>query len=491
MPKRVGWPWNSSQPVNIRRGYVLTALIYTLFSMAFLADMLSYVGWVLLAIMILVFVHELGHFLFAKLFKMRVDKFSVGFPPKVVGFTWRGTEYVLGLTPLGGYVKIAGMVDESMDTDALAAEPQEYEFRAKPVWQRILVITGGVLFNFILAAVIFAGLKATFGEMYVPATGSMRIEDGSIAHAMGLRTGDQLLEVNGRPFDGSDSYLGVQEMLLANPLELTVERSGDVLTFRGPDDIMTQLNQSEGAYGLSFDPAVVGNVRPDSPAERAGLRPGDRIVAVGDSTVAFWSDVSPAIQAHASDQVRLSIFRPDSVGVTPASAFVLPDSLQMAGGILFDIDIVPDTTDGRAIVGIDQLFRTRTFSVGHAAVAGVADTWVNTRLIATSLKRIFTGQDAFRENIGGPVMIARATKEAADRGAPFFWNIVAVLSITLAIINILPIPALDGGHLVFLLYEGITRREPSLKVRMVLQQIGMVILLIFMVFVIFNDFLKL
>jgi len=459
--------------------------------MAFLADMLSYVGWVLLAIMILVFVHELGHFLFAKLFKMRVDKFSVGFPPRVIGFTWGETEYVIGLTPLGGYVKIAGMVDESMDTDALVAEPEDYEFRAKPVWQRILVIIGGVLFNLILAAMIFSGLKATYGEAYIPATGSMVVADSSIAHNMGLRTGDNLIEVNGKPFDGSHSYLGMQEMLLANPIVLRVEREGEVLTFEGPDDIMTQLNQTEGFYGLSFDPAIVGGVRVDSPAEAAGLLPGDVFVAIGDSAVAFWGDVSPAIQAQVQAGIRLVMFRPDSIAAAPDAATVWPDSMQRTGGTLYEVALNPDSTGGRAIIGVDQLFRMRSFGVGEAAVAGVVDTWMNTRLIASSLKRIFTGQDDFRENIGGPVMIARATKEAADRGAPFFWNIVAVLSITLAIINILPIPALDGGHLVFLLYEGITRREPSLKVRMVLQQIGMVVLLIFMVFIIFNDFLNL
>jgi regulator of sigma E protease len=143
------------------------------------------------------------------------------------------------------------------------------------------------------------------------------------------------------------------------------------------------------------------------------------------------------------------------------------------------------------VVGIYPYREYIDYNVATATVAGVADTWLNTKLIATSLKRLFSGKENFRENVGGPIMIAKYTKEAADAGWPFFWNIVAVLSITLAIINILPIPALDGGHLVFLLYEGITRREPSLKVRMVLQQIGMIVLLVFMTFLIFNDILRL
>ena len=164
-------------------------------------NFLPYVGWVLLAIMILVFIHELGHFLFAKLFKMRVDKFSVGFPPKLIGKTIGETEYVLGLTPLGGYVKIVGMVDESMDTDQLSEEPKPYEFRAKPVWQRILVITGGVMFNIILADLIFISLTALYWKSYIPPVGAVQVLEGSVAHTMGLRTGDLISAVNGKPVD--------------------------------------------------------------------------------------------------------------------------------------------------------------------------------------------------------------------------------------------------------------------------------------------------
>jgi len=447
--------------------------------MSFIANMFSYVGWVLLAIMILVFVHELGHFLFAKLFKMRVDKFSVGFPPKVLGFTRGDTEYVLGLTPLGGYVKIAGMVDESMDTEELASEPQAHEFRAKPVWQRILVITGGVLFNIILAAVIFAGLKATYGEMYVPSMGPVRVDSASIAYDMGIRTGDQVVAVNGTDVSESRAFFGIQEMLLADPLRLVLDRNGQSVDVEGPGDMMTRLNRTEGRFGISFDPAVVGSVVEGSPAALAGLQEGDRIVAVDSMDIHFWSDISAAVVAADGNPVRVTVVR--------SSNPYGPDAVSRT----IDFTITPEETNGSWLLGISQVLDFREFGPIEAVGAGIADTWVNTRLIATSLKRVFSGQDDFRENVLGPVMIARATKEAADRGAPFFWNIVAVLSITLAIINIMPIPALDGGHLMFLIYEGIVRKEPSLKVRMVMQQIGMVILLLFMVFVIFNDFLKL
>lgn len=456
-------------------------------------NFLPYIGWVLLAIMILVFVHELGHFLFARLFGMRVDKFSVGFPPKIVGKQVGDTEYVIGLTPLGGYVKIAGMVDESMDTEELAQEPQPWEFRSKPVWQRALVMVGGVLFNIILAGVIFIGLKASYGEAYEPAVGAVLVQESSVAAEMGIQTGDVIVAVNGKPVDVLEGLSGMEELLLADPLVIDLDRGGEPVRVEGPRDIMTRLNQSEGAFGINFDPPIVGFVGEGSAAAGAGLLPGDQVVAIGDSLISFFHQITPALQATSGEAYTLRFLRPDSLMAdVGASATRLPDSLQVVGGTLYDVAIAGTEAEGAPVVlGITQYYRLKEYSLPEAIVSGASDTWLNTRIVAASLKRIFVGQDSFRQNIGGPVMIARVTREAADRGAPYFWQIVAMLSITLAIINILPIPALDGGHLVFLLYEGIVRKEPSLKIRMALQQVGMLILLVFMVFVIFNDILKL
>ncbi len=455
-------------------------------------NFLPYVGWVLLAIMILVFIHELGHYLFAKLFKMRVEKFSVGFPPKIFGITIGETEYVLGLTPLGGYVKIVGMVDESMDTDQLQEEPKPYEFRSKPVWQRVLVMVGGVMFNMILAAVIFMSLTALYGKAYKPSSGSVKVVEQSVAYGMGLRSGDDITAINGKPIDSLDGLGGVEELMLADPLTIDVVRDGQTMRFEGPTDIMTQLNQNKGGFGVDFDPAIIGIVTPGSPAGKAGLVRGDLILSAGDSLITFYSDLRPVVQAFAGETFTLRILRPDSVTASPAATLSLvADSLQQVGGTLYDVEIQAENDSGPYLIGISQELNIKEYSLGQSLVEGISQTWLQTRLVASSLKRIFVGQDNFRENIGGPVMIAKVTKEAADLGAPFFWNIVAMLSITLAIINILPIPALDGGHLVFLLYEAIFRKEPSLKVRMVMQQVGMFVLLAFMVFVIFNDLLKL
>lgn len=444
-------------------------------------EILSYVGWVLLAITILVFVHEMGHFLAAKFFKMRVERFSVGFPPKIFSKTIGETEYQLGATPLGGYVKIVGMVDESLDTDMLNNEPEPWEFRAKPVWQRIIVITAGVIFNVILAAIIFAALKFAYGETQPVATddGSVFVADSSLAYDIGLRTGDRILQISGTPYD---PYSGLESLdaLLSDTPTFTVDRNGQTLTLQGPDDIMTQLTRA-GSLGIDTTPSMVGTIMPDSPAEEAGLQPGDRIITINQEGVPFWIQMTRAIRASEGTPMQVAWVRPGDQSLAADSS-----NLHVA-------TITPrqDDASGQYLVGITWAMRSEEFGLGEAMVAGMVDTWLNTKLITTNLKRVFTGQENFRENIGGPIAVAVVTRQAAEQGARQFWFIVAMLSITLAIVNILPIPALDGGHLVFLIYEGITRREPSLKVRMVLQQVGMVLLLSLMVFLIFNDILRL
>lgn len=453
-------------------------------------EILSYIFWVLLAITILVFVHELGHFLFAKLFKMRVERFSVGFPPKVIGRKIGETEYMIGATPLGGYVKIAGMVDESMDAEFEASEPQPWEFRAKPVWQRVVVIVAGVIFNMILAFAIYAGLKMAYGDEYIPAENiqAVYVSDGSIAHDMGMRTGDRVIAVSGQTLERHDDLMSVEHMM-SDPMTITVERGSDTLTFSGPSDIMTQLNRA-GGFGISAHPSLVGSLTRNSPALEAGIEPGDRIVGMNGRPVQFWAQVTDFMQENEGRPVEVAFIK------APEGALIAPRT-----GEPVVATVTPREMDDRYLLGVGlpatnmlwEEFGIRTLNYGpiEAVSAGVTETWVTTRVIVTSLGRVFSGRENFRENVGGPIAIAQVTKQAAEAGAFFFWKIVAMLSITLAIMNILPIPALDGGHLMFLIYEGITRREPSLRVRMVMQQVGMIVLLVFMTFVIFNDLLRL
>ncbi|MDZ4701193.1 MAG: RIP metalloprotease RseP [Rhodothermales bacterium] len=469
-------------------------------------SILSSIFWVLIAITILVFVHEMGHFLTAKWFKMRVDKFSVGFPPKIFSRQIGETEYVLGATPLGGYVKIAGMVDESMDTEFANSEPQPWEFRSKPVWQRIIVITAGVFFNVVLAVIIFSCLKFFYGEPYIPAdrVEQVHVATGSPAHVMGLRTGDRVVSVSGKKLERFHD-LDAIESILADPMTVTVLREGQELTFQGPDDIMTQLGRARPAgFGVTFTPSIIGGVSSGWSAAEAGLQPFDRVVGMGDEPVNFWAQMTELIQSSQGDSVLLRWSRPDSLFDASVDMPATTALLRHENGFrLYEAKIAPRLDDG------DSKYKLGVFAPSYDVIAaaygrvyehfglfgainaGMRETWINASAIVTSLQRVFSGREDLRENLGGPVMVAKVTRQAAEAGAYYFWQIVAVLSITLAIMNILPIPVLDGGHLVFLIYEGITRREPSLKVRMWLQQIGMILLLLFMTFLVFNDILRL
>ncbi len=458
-------------------------------------NFLSYFFWVALALGILVFIHELGHFLFARLFGMRVDAFSIGFPPVV----WRKqigeTEYRIGAVPLGGYVKIAGMIDESMDTDFMESEPKPDEFRSKPVWQRIVVISGGVVFNMIFAFLIFIGLALFYGRAYVPAESvrGVYVADSSVAYNMGVRTGDRIVGVNGERLDRFDDILSPQA-LSANPYLMSVERGGDTLTMEGPDRLVSELSSTQAkggleAFGFSIEPSQIGATVPGSPAEEAGLRGGDRIVAIDSQDVAYWGELVAAVQRADGGSIFFRWSRPDSLVLADD-----PSPVAQEGGFVFyEATLTPEEKgDGSYAIGVypdPSAINVEHESYGliDGVEAGVHEAWALTSFYAVFVGRLITGRENFRESVGGPLIIAKTTKEAADTGARGFWNIVAVLSIALAIFNILPIPVLDGGHLVFLIYEGITRREPSVKFRMVVQQVGFVLLLAFMAFVIFND----
>ena len=468
---------------------------------------LSYLPGILIALGILVFVHELGHFLAARLFGMRVDKFSIGFPPKIFGKQVGDTEYVLGAVPLGGYVKIAGMVDESLDDGFAETEPQPDEYRSKPVWQRIVVITAGVIFNLVFAVMVYVGLKAAYGEEYIPAENveAVYVDEGSIAYDMGLRTGDRLVAANGRPLvQFEDLYSPAT--LAADPLTLTVERGGREETFTGPEQLLSKLNQDPAPgvgdpFGISFLPALIGGVQQDSPAGQAGIEPGDRVVVVGADTIQFWTQLPAAVEAAGGQAVPVTIVR--HISEDPPEGGRRIATYESGDGeianAMYQVELTPryDEVAERYLLGVtaptaDQLreeygVARRDYGPVEAVGAGAKEMWANTAFQATAIGRLFTGREDVRQSVGGPVAIAKAAKQAADSGARSFWNLVAMLSIALALFNILPIPALDGGHLVFLLYEGITRREPSLKVKMWVQQAGFFILLAFMAFVIFND----
>ncbi|MEM0961736.1 MAG: RIP metalloprotease RseP [Bacteroidota bacterium] len=466
-------------------------------------DTLSYFLWVALALGVLVFVHELGHFLAARLFGMRVDAFSLGFPPNIFSRKMGDTEYRLGAVPLGGYVKIAGMVDESMDTGGLESEPQPDEYRSKPVWQRSVVISAGVVFNLVFAVILFAGLALLFGRSYTPVENvPLEITQGTIASEMGLESGDRVVAVNGEPVERFEEVFA-PEALTADPYRLTVLRGGDRVELAAESGLASRLSREmvaleregqEVSFEMLFGadpriPAVLESVATGSPAEDAGLQVGDLILAVDGEPTSSFNVLVDQIQATDGNAVSIRWARPDSLGPAAGDADVVE---RRAAATVYESQVQPRPSGDRLLLGVtaDQSVfgqRIETLGIGQSLASGVERTVSNVTMTFAFIGKLVTGSESVRDNVGGPLMIAKQSKEAADRGARRFWEFVAYLSIALAVFNILPIPALDGGHLVFLVYEAIVRREPSLKVRMVVQQVGVALILMLMVFVIFND----
>jgi regulator of sigma E protease len=496
---------------------------------------LSYVFWVALALGILVFIHELGHFLSARAFGMRVDAFSLGFAPNLFRKTVGQTEYRLGAIPLGGYVKIAGMVDESMDIPYVmepvldvdgrptlddrgepvmrqaldargkpipneGAEPEPDEFRAKPVWQRMVVISAGVVFNLVLAFAIYSALAFAYGRSYTPAENvRLEISPGSIAEEMGFRTGDRIVAVNGEPVEQFEEVF-TETTLSASPFRVTVVRDSGEVELQGPDQFLTRISRAQQEAEAAGEtpsnlfgaepilPPVLGSVSPGSAAEEAGLRAEDRILSIDGVPTRSWTQMTGAIVASGGEPMQVRWARPDSLLVETDLAPVA----HRGSATIYEAPVAPRAEGDRFILGVlpsqaalgqrfEQLGLSESVQAGMAQTVGITTTYFG------FIGKLFTGQESFKENVGGPLMIAKASKEAGDRGGREFWGFVAFLSIALAVFNILPIPALDGGHLVFLAYEAVARREPSLKVRMVVQQVGLALILALMVFVIFND----
>jgi len=427
------------------------------------------------ALMILVFIHELGHFLAAKLFGMRVERFSVGFPPRVWGFKKGDTDYCIGATPLGGYVKISGMVDESMDNEFLEQEPQPWEYRSKPVWQRMVVITAGVIFNMILAFVIFSGMIMTNGKLVVPVENidGLYVPEESILHEIGFRNNDKIIGVNGEEVPYFNDLVSASALTSEN-LNYQILRNGEEITIPVASSFLDSIQTRGFIDGNSIAPSIFSQIERGSPAAEAGLEVGDKVTALNGEVVTTW----------------LAFF--DIVGENEDG---VPIDLTIdRGGEALSFSIIPNEDNKIGVRGPETYqYGTRIeYGFLESIAAGWNETGDQTTGILQGFARMIKGDISVRQNLGGPIAIAEMTKQATDsNGWIGFWTITALLSITLAIMNILPIPALDGGHLVFLIYEGITRKEPTEKVRIIAQNIGFFVLVTLMIFVVFNDVIKL
>ncbi|MEW6749907.1 MAG: RIP metalloprotease RseP [Candidatus Latescibacterota bacterium] len=421
--------------------------------------MISTVVFFIIALGVLVFVHELGHFLVAKRAGIRVERFSLGYPPKMIGFRYGETEYCLSWIPFGGYVKVAGMAD--VGTEATTGAP--WEFPSKPVWVRMAVIAAGPLMNFAFAFAAMVLLFLAYGIDTFEST-AVDPEENSVAAAAGLRKGDSIISVGGQPV--SDAY----ELLDA--LDETDGR-GAVLQVQRPEGPAVQVvlpAAPEEAYGLRLlRPTTVGRVVPGTPAERLGLQEGDRILEVAGQPVGNWADMSAQIRRYPNQPIDLLWEHSGQRKI----AQVVPEAVEQDDEVVGQIGIGPRIA--RREVGLLQSLEL-----------GTKGLYTSCYVILDFLGELFQG-DRSAEELGGPLRIAQLAGQTAEQGLNHFISFMAMLSVNLAILNLLPIPVLDGGHLFFLTLEGAMRRPLSLRQRELFQQIGLAIMLFIMVLVTFND----
>lgn len=451
---------------------------------------MEYIIYFAITIGILVFIHEFGHFAAAKLSGMRADVFAIGFGKRLFGWNKKSgfsfgelpkdfdgeghTDYRLSLLPLGGYVKIAGMVDESMDASFAEKEPQPYEFRAKPLWAKIFVITAGVFMNLVLAWVIFWGANFFQGKPVTPTTTIGFVEAGSKADSLGFKTGDKILSINGKPVSNwEDLRADIFINTLGENLNIKLLRNGkedNLIVNRKsiPED------ESKGLFLIpeGIKPAI-GEVLKNSPADSAGLKTGDVLLTVNDQEVYTPKQTTGIISSHAGIALSLKILR---------------------GKDTLDVSVTPGK-DAKIGVGIAPVFlgvtKMHTYGFFESFYQGWKDIERMTELTFSMVGKVFSGNVEVGKAFGGPIKIAQIAAKSADNGIASFLYFLALLSLSLAIINIMPFPVLDGGHLVMIIIEAIIRKEIPIKVKMAIQNTGLVLLLLLMAFIIYNDIISL
>ena len=441
-------------------------------------DIIVMVGQLILALSILVGVHEGGHMVAAKLFGMKVEQFSIGFPPKVFGFKYGDTVYSIGAIPLGGFVKISGMIDESLDTKTMEEEPKPWEFRSKPAWQRLIVMLGGIIVNVITGIIIFVFLTYNLGESYysIEEVNKYGVVPGKVGKELGFETGDKIVAINGESFE---RFLDIKDpnRLLESNSYYTVMRDGEKVEIPIPSNFIENFSreQSSGEFVARISKFMVGKLTKGEGAEKAGVLPGDRIVAIDGKQVNFIHEFKAELGKHAGQEITVDIKRPTD------------EEMTLFADQQLNVQIGEDTIMGFIIMDLmEPTIVQYDFmeSIPKGTERAFSVVWVNIKAFG----KMFQGELSPTKNLRGPIGIMKVFGPTWDWIR--FWTLTGLISMVLAFMNLLPIPALDGGHVVFLMYEIISGRKPSDKFLENAQKVGMVLLLGLMVFVFFNDIIQ-
>ncbi len=432
-------------------------------------------GQFILSFSILVILHELGHFLPARWFKCRVEKFYLFFNPWFS--LWKKqkgeTEYGLGWVPFGGYVKISGMVDESMDKEQMKLPPQPWEFRSKPAWQRLVIMIGGVVVNVLLAIVIFIGITRVWGEEYLPAKNlKYGVYTDSLARSIGIQDGDRMVSLDGKPIDNFATF--ESEIVLKEVRKIQVERNGQPVDITVPDGFIRQLTKNKHIGGMVFPrfPAIIDSVSKEAVFTKDRLQKGDTLIAFNNKPFGYYNEFEQLKKGYSDSIVTLSVLR----GTDTAQVKVLVNSKGKMG--FFPVSPL-------------QLLGTvnKNYTLLEAVPEGFNRCWQTLGRYVTGLKQLFTGKVDPKDSLGSVISIGNTFPGVWDWER--FWTLTGIFSIILAFMNILPIPALDGGHALFTLIEMVSGRKPGDKFMEYAQMAGMVLLLGLMTYALGLDFWRL
>jgi regulator of sigma E protease len=425
----------------------------------------------LLSLCILILLHELGHFMFAKIFKTRVEKFYLFFNPWFSLFKFKkgDTTYGIGWLPIGGYCKISGMIDESMDTKMLKEPPQPWEFRSKPAWQRLLIIGGGVMMNFILALLLYIMVLFVWGKEYLPVeNATYGISVDSLAYETGFRNGDKILTVDNKPVETFGDV--IHDMVLGDAKTVQVLRNNQKTDIAMPAWLIDRLIKSDkGTFIAPRFPFIISEVKNKSAAQQAGLTKDDMIIGINKDTTAFFDEFKTRIVQYKNKDVSVQVKR----GKDTLSLNVRVPETGLLG-------IYP--------AGLDRFFKLKkhTYTFWQSIPAGIGEGFSTLGMYISQFKLIFRHKGY--ESLGSFISFTRIFPNQWDWQA--FFTLTAFLSIILAFMNILPIPALDGGFILFILYEIILRKKPSDKFLEYAQMTGMALLLGLLLYATFNDIVR-